>query len=80
MVALPHGTFLTSNLLHCSVKAGRWAETFFHLLHVKTTFYMQQINEQQLRPPSCLFPLFPIYLYAVRGPPSVIYKAMSPMI
>lgn len=71
----PHFKFIA---LFC--QAGRRAQTFFHLLHVKTTSYMQQINEQQLHPPSSLFPLFPIYLYSIRGPPSVTYKVMSPMI
>lgn len=62
---LHHGTFLTSNLLHCTGKTGTWIQNFFHLLHVKTTSYMQQINEQHLHPPSSLSP-FPIYLYAAR--------------
>lgn len=73
MVALPHGTFLTSDWLHFSIKAGGWAQASFRLLHVKTTSYKQQINERQLHPASSL-PPFPC---TIRSSPSLIYKEMN---
>lgn len=72
------GLFLTSDLLHCAGKTGTWIQIFFHLLHVKTTSYMQQINEQQLHPLSSLsFPHLPL---CCKNSPCVIYKTVFPMI